>query len=351
MRRRGGVSLVGVMLLGALGAQPVAAGVPVTRHVGPGGGAGGCADPAYSAIQDAIDASGPGDTVLVCPGDYAEELAIVGAGRDGLTIRATATWKAVVRNKNVDQHLLVSDSDDVSIVGLHFRLPQGPCTDGVVMGIGITDGSQDTTIRANKLVNGRQDSLGACELSTGVFVEGGSSAWVGFNIVRDFSEYGIQVQGTATVIRNSVRIRHRGETSTDAVGYGIDVSGDGVAKVVRNAVTGLATGGNTTPRLDRGIQLSAGGGGSVFHDNYVRHAVWGAEMHLAAHFAFRRNTLLDSSDDGLRVAYVGGGVVKGNTSLRSGDLDCFAIEAGTAVYDNNVGETSDPAEMCSPPAP
>ena len=65
----------------ALGTGPVAGAQPVTRFVdgdGHAGGAGGCGGPAtaVTSIQQGIETSGPGDTVLVCPGTCAEWITI-----------------------------------------------------------------------------------------------------------------------------------------------------------------------------------------------------------------------------------------------------------------------------------
>jgi hypothetical protein len=44
-----------------------------------------CPWSSYSTIQEAVDAAGPWDTVIVCPGDYPEDVLIQG-NRDGLTV-------------------------------------------------------------------------------------------------------------------------------------------------------------------------------------------------------------------------------------------------------------------------
>ena len=63
---------LGALVLGS--PAPAAAGGPVTRWVDDDGHAGsrGCdtTRSAFRTVQPAIDASGPGDTIVVCPGSY-----------------------------------------------------------------------------------------------------------------------------------------------------------------------------------------------------------------------------------------------------------------------------------------
>lgn len=71
----------------------------VIHYVSPSGSGGGsCASPDFNRVQDAIDASGGGDTVVVCAGLYAESLAIVnknasaGSDVDQILIRAATPY-------------------------------------------------------------------------------------------------------------------------------------------------------------------------------------------------------------------------------------------------------------------
>lgn len=77
MRRSLGICMSSVVVL-AMFAAPAAAATR-TRWVDDDGGAGptGCGGdrPAARSIQAAIDASGPGDTIRVCDGNYVGSLA------------------------------------------------------------------------------------------------------------------------------------------------------------------------------------------------------------------------------------------------------------------------------------
>jgi outer membrane protein OmpA-like peptidoglycan-associated protein len=89
-------ALTGFSLLGA-----TAAGAVTTTYVGPGGGSGGCATPAYSTIAAGIVAAGAGGNVFVCAGTYTENLTIPSADA-GLTIQGAGQGSTFVEPQNSD---------------------------------------------------------------------------------------------------------------------------------------------------------------------------------------------------------------------------------------------------------
>ena len=63
----------------------------VDDNAGAGGGPHACATAAYTSIQAAIDASGPWDTVKVCPGRYAEQIVV---NKKGLLVESARLHRA-----------------------------------------------------------------------------------------------------------------------------------------------------------------------------------------------------------------------------------------------------------------
>lgn len=367
-------ALISTSLALGLLAGPASAGAATTVYVAPVPATaavtgGSCASPDFVSLQDAVSSVAPGSTVLVCPGTYRE---LVTVTTNGLTIRGTEPWKAVLRPPAVGTAgtrpaggppspdlLLISGADGVTVQWLKLVAPSaGACTriDRMIL---VQDDAGNAVIRANRITtSGRGDTFrGSCGYSRGVLVRRNSSAWVGYNLVQDFAWAGIIItdaDSRATVVRNSLRFRHAGVTSTFSNGYGIDVSG-AIATVTGNAMVGLASAASDTPRLGYGIQLSEPGPGTVVRGNLVRYAEYGLITSSATGLRVVRNELRDGYI-GIRVSG-SGNTFKGNSASGNSELDCRDVSTGSGSHGtantwiDNTGVTSDPASICSPPAP
>ncbi len=194
--------LVGLSVgLAALGA-PVAASSPTTRYVDDDGRAGrsGC-DGTRSVprkVQHAIKAAAPGDTILVCPGTYTEQLRIRGA-RDGLTVKAVEPWTAVIRTPSrltgsPSALMTIDGVDEVRIQWLQLAVRTAqPCA-RLHHGVLVRD-AHDAQVRSLRIEPLGSDTIGRCGYRHGIVVSHGSSAMVGYNLIRDFTETGIEIIG------------------------------------------------------------------------------------------------------------------------------------------------------------
>lgn len=261
-------------LLGS--ATPALAGSSTTWYVGPsvpptaGLGGGSCDAPGFSDIQAAIDATGPGDTIVVCDGTYVTTLDISGSGHDGLTLRGATAWGATILAPSDGQggtQLLVSDADAVTIAHLRFK-GRDTCVSGMGSAIAVSD-SLGVDVRANRIIGGKDSLASGCGFAGGVFVAG-STGRIRYNFIQDWVDDGIYVAGGAPsggrllITENILRYGHTGVLGQGAEfrnGIGVLAETPGFRTVIsRNVVTVAKTGGlgaTDTPTLRAGIGWEA----------------------------------------------------------------------------------------------
>src|SRR2546426_2111461 len=95
---------------------------------------GDCPQATFTTIQAAVNASGPNDTIKVCPGTYTEQVQIIGHIHDGIRLEsltplaATIKWPAVPSSNH--QLVNVNDADRVIIRGFTISGPfnSGGCS-------------------------------------------------------------------------------------------------------------------------------------------------------------------------------------------------------------------------------
>ncbi len=352
------------LIVGAV-AIPVAAGTitPATTYVGPGGGSGMCASPAFSTIQAAVSAAAEGGTILVCPGIYREHVSVT---TNGLTIKSVWRWSATlkppavppIRPAGESSLITIDGANDVTIYGLRLAAPTAGDCSQVAFLILVIDGATDAVISNNRLVPTGTDTIGACGYGTGIEVEGASTARITHNLVKDFQAVGISVEGPgsyAFIRRNWVRYFHAAETGTGTGGVGIQVGAadfapiNPTAQVRRNMIVGLATAGVSTPQLDVGISVVQTGPGTVVADNVASHAWVGLDLFLDTTGArVLRNQLLDGGYAGI----YSDGVVNDfidNIALGNTTYDCYDSGYPSNTWTGDIGVISQPAALCSAP--
>ena len=253
----------------------------------------------------------------------------------------------------------------------------------VNVGIRVTGGAHGAEVRSNTLEPKGTNTIGGCGYKTGIRVDDGSDAFVGYNTLNDFRQSGIVVTGggtTATLRRNSIRYRHFHEaTLASPAGIGILVSGGASAALDRNALTGGPSAGRTTPVLATGIELRNAAPGTTVADSLVKYAQTGLRIG-SPNAQVTHNTVLKSRGDGMVIDAAGGdvgrnvvtnaagrGIVVTSSSsglnVHDGDFqgndgtDCVDHSAGGGTagtantWTGNVGDESDPDGLCAVPVP
>ncbi len=316
---------------------------------------------ARPTIQGAVNAADAGDTIIVCPGEYAESV-VIGAAKDRLTIRALPQWGARVlggEGTGGEGSSLLKIKDGargVTVQGLVFSWDAqirnaagfGQCT----LDAAITVLGQDATILANR-VRATGATYSPCGYLTGIQVgssvrtgPGGAStpasADVSHNAVRDFFSAGITAIGpgvTATIQRNSVRYWHLdalpqtaasrtlGERAVrawtrgtpaglGALAAGIALGLGATGTIYGNEVssgpdaTNLLAGRIRTPALFYGITV-AGTSELTIRGNTVRRTVTGYSLLGVTDSQVRGNASIDHST-GIILSAGPGGTSTGN---------------------------------------
>lgn len=356
-RRYIGVLIGPVLAATVFGSTIVAAGGPARLWVDDDGMAGprscGSFRAAFTSIQEAVDAAGPGDTIRVCPGNYSEEVTI-GEGLDGLRIRSTEPGAAVLQpplsggSQGIDSVagaaasslLSVNGPDGIRIRGFTMRAPTSGYCERIGTMVNVTGGSKDAVIRDARIRAGGSDTIGDCGYDFGIIVSSGAAALLRDNGVKDFQGVGISVLSgntEATLLRNTVSYHHASESTLGAaLGIGIQIiSADAVLE--GNTVDGLETAATTgpgTPLLGTGIYGSGSTDGLRI-----------------------RGSLVEDASIGLSLVSVSGAIIEDNDLRHNRDLDCSddssgSGTAGTAnTWIGNLGNPykASPEGLCSLP--
>ncbi len=259
-------------LLFALAGLSLASAAPAATRCVNRTGSGGC----YSAIQSAVNAALPGDTILIQAGTYYQSVSvpadktgvkIIGVskatvildpgaplGDNGITINASRVEVASLTIRNGASSAVCVLGDDVVLRGLNITGPNSA-------GINVVAGAWNVQILANEVHD------------TGI---------------------GILVGGFGAIIK--------GNTITHAQSFGISATGD-AAQIAGNSV-----------RLIGGMGISATGDGARVSANDVRYAALTAVLVMGRYPTVERNTL-SSAVAGLRLTCVDcfGGSVLANT--------------------------------------
>jgi hypothetical protein len=321
---------LGVVAAAVLGAGAPAAQAAVTRTVDDDKVQ--CPAAAYTTIQAAVDAAGPGDTVSVCRGIYNQGV-YIGAGKNNVRIwSSTAPGAAVVRG--VVPFEAVGTMSGVSIE--RFRIEPDALGIGIFVGVG--DGrSQLKLIRGNLIVGGMK----------GIIVANGDVETIRDNLLSGFTGTGLSVEsGSLGGVTNALGNTFTAGPGSESRGIayvsdgGLPLTGTVFGNTVSKAAHGMVVSGNARPdikastmfRNGSGITLASSGpsGGSV-----------------------ENNNVNNNTGDGISTSSTGWRFLS-NNAKQNGGIDCkdTSTGSGTAstgnIWTGNYGLESSPVGICKP---
>jgi len=212
-----------------------------------------CPNASFSSIQDAVNASSPGDLIKVCPGNYDEQVVV----QKNLSIHAdngvilipnnmTANTIGAASGEPVAAVILVKNAEDVQIEGFIADGANSGITECSPRLIGIFYQNASGAVRHNGVRNmNLAPTLNGCQSGDGIDVES-SAGGISKVIIEDNSVH--------DYLKNGITGNEIGTTVT----------------IHENTVTGI---GATTGAAQNGIQVGFGAAGTV-ENNTVTDNVW-----------------------------------------------------------------------------
>lgn len=196
---------------------------------------------AYTTVQAAVAAASAGDTILVCPGTYTEQVTIT---TNGLTLQSVTPLAGVIKAPGgmADPKAIVRVNGATGVTILDFTIsgPGDSSCDSLRYGVRV-DGGGSATIDGNKIQDIHDSPLGGCQSGIGVLVGRASegetgSATITDNEIASYQKGGIVVSNagsSAAITGNKVT----GAGPTEIIGQnGIQVSSGATATVSGNEV-------------------------------------------------------------------------------------------------------------------
>ena len=258
----------------------------------------------FTTIQAAIDASGAGAMIDVCPGIYKEQVRIVGHGHDGLKLRSLEPQQATIQWPTAESApLALVDVNTANSVVVRGFVVSGPFTfagcsgerhEGVLI-----EGGASLLLKDNHItqIKNSDPSLYGCQEGDAVAVgrrsgvKSSGTATVSGNQIDEYQKNGVQVvnPGSVATIDHNV-VRGSSAVQSAIASNGIVVFNGGTATIRFNTVsnnkytpTPLSNGisyskvpstvyGNVVYDNDFGIEVDSVSGGRVT-DNVVRTSV------------------------------------------------------------------------------
>lgn len=356
---RSGAVLVASLLVGWVATSSASAATRVVdddlRH---------CPAAQYQTIQAAVAASGAGDRISVCAGQYRERVYIP-PGKDGLVVEATPRRAAVLRapasfapNPRL-RAIVVAAAQNAVVRGLRILgpLPAGTCDEGFTHDAGVQIGAAGVLIEDNQ-ISAVADN---CNRGNGIWAGdaqdelglqfGAASAVVRANLIDGYRQAGVVVENTIAAGRVLITGNEIAGAQTRPQTIGVEGGQEGTLAVEgnlihSNAVAGVrlygAFAGDHVVRGNRirgngiGVDANQEGGSLIAGNDVSANRSFGIRSYVQFNSADQilDNLVRDNGGHGIALL-LGGGTVAGNQSLRNLG-DGIRVEGGGFALDHNT---------------
>jgi parallel beta-helix repeat protein len=303
-------------------------------HAGPNS-CGGSAT-ASKTIQKAVTASGPNDTVKVCPGTYVERVRISG-NRHGLTLMSVTSHAAIIKAKadatfNTIVLLKITSVDNVTVKDFSIRPLRANSHDSCDDGDGITvSASANVSIQDNQIKPAGSGPF--CGLFRAITATAGTTGTIHANDITDYLDGGIVMSGAGTNLSVTSNTITYAQVGLDpAGGAAIGLSGSAKGSVTGNTITGPASGPGSPSQPAAGVQLDGSGSGVNVKDNTIAGMAANIEIDSATGGTISGNTI-SGGQTSLDMQAAKNITVTGNTAH---DATVYGIYLADAATGNNV---------------
>lgn len=287
----------------------------------------------FHTIQAAVNAAHAGDTILVAPGTYREQVTIP-AALDGLTLRTKGEGHAVIQapadltGSKAIVH--VDGADGVTVRGFDITAA-GVAPGAVLAGVQVDAGGSVAVTRTRishigDPANGLQTGIGV--LVGGRLADGATpgEATITDNTIVDYQKAGVVVvnEGSRALVADNTIT---GSGPNKAIGQiGVQVSDGAAAVVAGNTITGNAYTGSADATA-AGVTVGNAGAVAVVGNRLAGNQVGVAAVNTTG-LAVLGNRVTDSTLDGIELNGVSKAVVAGN-QVTGSKRDGIALDGTT----------------------
>jgi len=280
---------------------------------------GDCPQATFVSIQAAVTASGPNDTVKVCPGTYTERVQIIGSAHDGLRLEsltplaATIQWPSDVSTNH--QLIDINGANRVTIRGFKISGPfnSGGCSADRHEGVLFENNAFDGRLDHNRitLIRDVNPALWGCQQGEAVaigrrllspFPAGvPASARIDHNVIDRYQKNGVQAvnPGTVANVDHNTIFYVQAETAFipfRAAPNGVVVFREAAATIEQNAISG----NHWTAPLSNGIILDEAPSGSSKADhNSIFDNDFGIESDTQIGLDISHNSVFNNLEDAI----------------------------------------------------
>ena len=338
------------------------------------------ATPASPTIQGAVDASAAGDTIVVCPGTYVEQVTVP-ADKDRLTLVSSARRQAIIKapatsnatyNRLRPDLVRVEGAENVSFASFTITGPLADdqfCNDKLNANVRILGGGSANLVD-NRITQAKPTAAALLGCQNGFGVQIGRQAEndsatgrLYFNEIDDYAKGGVYVDGAGSTLIAAGNIVRGPDQSQNPAGVaiaatnGVQISRNASAQLDHNRVIDNVFPGFATVEAGQasGILLFDNVDSEIrLRDNVVQNNDANLALYNSDRGVFEDNSLLDAvAYDGLYAdADSAGNRFEDNVALRNAEHDCHDDStgrgtAGTAnVWRDNRGETQNRPGLC-----